>query len=131
MLARRDDLAITWHEFPIFGASSEAMARALVAADLQEGYLAFKTEIQKAPFRPGPQPLATAARAAGLDADRLIAQMNGPAVENRIQETRATSRRLGIPGTPSVVIGKTVVIGRLTHETLDQVLLQPLETCAP
>ena len=49
-------------------------------------------------------PYRRLAQAAGLDADRLIAEMNNPAAEERIVENAALGAMLGVRGTPSVYL---------------------------
>ena len=130
MLASRSDLALTWHELPLLGDASEAAARALTAADLQGGYLALKRQLLGTAFAPIPSRIARAATAAGLDADRLIRDMEGDAVAARLTETRGAAQTLGIWGTPAIVIGTSVVMGRLRRDDLDHLLSLPLGTCA-
>jgi hypothetical protein len=129
MLAGRGDLAVTWHDLPLLGEASETAARALAAAELQNGTIALREEFLKTGFAPVPSRLARAATAAGLDAGRLIADMDSPAVAARLAETRAAAQALGIWGTPAIVVGKSVVLGRLRSDGLDRLLSRPLRTC--
>jgi len=129
MLASRGDLALTWHELPLLGEASEAAARALTAAELQGSYLALKREILGTAFAPVPSRIARIAEAAGLDADRLIRDMDGEAVATRLAETRSAASTLAVWGTPALVIGTSVVMGRLRSEDLDRLLDLPPGTC--
>ena len=129
MLAARDDLAITWHDLPLLGPNSERVARALIAAHLQGKGTVFRKAIAEAMFRPSPRFFTDAATSAGVDAARLLADMENDVVTTRLAETRATGETLGIWGTPAIVIGKTVIMGRLDSEALDRLLSLPLGAC--
>ena len=113
-------LSITWHEWPLFGATSDLAARAALAAGLQGAYLPFHDRLMRTSFRPTPAYLAQVARETGLDAARLEADMASPVVSRRIAETGALALRFGFAGTPAMVIGRTVVQGEVSTAVLRQ-----------
>ncbi len=113
---------VVWHELPLLGSASTLAARAGVAADLQGGHLAFQTRLMAAPFRPSPPYLEALARDSGLDGARLLADMEGPEVAQRLNLTRKAATTLGIHATPALVIGRTVAFGNLDDETLDHLI---------
>lgn len=129
-LAARKDISIAWHEIPLLGPNSEFVAKALVAADLQGGYLALKARLLQAPFRPSPGTISQAAFAAGLDGERVVLDMNGPEVHARLQESKAASERLGIWGTPAIATGRKLIMGAVPNDALSLVL-ESTGRCTP
>lgn len=121
-LARRNDLAITWHQLPLLGPASEMMAKALMAADAQGGYIAMRDALLARPFRPGQRMILDATRAAGLDAARLQADMDAPDVGQRLAETAAAGATLAVWGTPAFTIGRTLVMGSVSEAQIDQLV---------
>ncbi len=121
-LAARSDLAITWHQLPLLGPASEVVARALIAADFQDGYVALRDQLLSAPFRPLLQTLLEAAIHAGLDAERLAVDMQQSAVAQRLTLSHSTAETLRVWGTPSFTIGRTLAIGALDNNQLDQLI---------
>ena len=122
--ARRLDasIAISWHELPLLGPTSELTARAAVAADLQGGYPEFQARLFASSFRPTTQYLAEAASSAGLGPGQILLDMEGQVVASRLMRSRAASRTLGIYGTPALVVGRTLVMGRITEGDLDRLI---------
>ena len=112
--AGRGGIAVTWHELPLLGPSSQTAARAAIAADLQGGYLAFHRKLMASAFRPTPAYLAGIAAAEGLDPERLFADMEGPEVAARLAASAGLAHRFGIAGTPAMVVGKVLVLGEIS-----------------
>lgn len=124
--ARADDpasgISLTWHELPLLGPASERAARAAIAADLQGGYRAFQDRLFSTPFRPTVAHLAQAASDAGLDPERLVADMEGEPVQERLITSRRAAETLGIWGTPAMTIGKTLVTGEIGDAALATII---------
>lgn len=132
--ARSDQLSINWHDLPLLGQSSERAARAMAAGDLQDKGTAFREAVLRtSPGRLMPAVLQTMATQAGLDAERLLADMNGPVVEAKLRRTRQAASTLGVWGTPGFTIGRTFVLGDMRAEVLDllieQEATQPAAAC--
>jgi len=51
------------------------------------------------------------AESVGIDAERLLTDMDTPAVAQRMFLSRALANTFGMIGTPGMVVGRTVVIG--------------------
>jgi protein-disulfide isomerase len=109
---------VTWHEWPLLGANSMLAARASLAADRQGAYAAFQAALSRGGFVATPAFLADVAGRAGIDPARLLADMEHPAITESIARTTALSRLFGFPGTPSLVVGRTVVVGEIDEPTL-------------
>ena len=115
-------IAINWHELPLLGPTSVIAARSAVAADLQGGYPEFQARLFASQFRPTAAYLAEAASSAGLRPGQILLDMDGQVVASRIQRSRAAARTLGIYGTPALVVGKTLVMGKISESDLDRLI---------
>ena len=67
----------------------------------------------KTAFVPTPRYLRHLAEQAGIDPDRLLQDMNSAGIEAEIEENKALAAVIGFPGTPGLVVGRTVVIGAI------------------
>ncbi|WP_172326821.1 DsbA family protein [Mangrovicoccus sp. HB161399] len=119
---RQDRASMAWHELPLLGPTSESAARAALAAGLQGGYLPVHARLMQSRFRPSPAYLRDLAQAAGLDADRMAADMQGPEVEAALRHARALAHVFAIPGTPALAIGRTLAIGALGDAQMNRLL---------
>ena len=104
------DLRVVWKEFPILGPVSSIAARAAMAADRQGRYLPFHLALMRAP-KLTEEKVFEIADQTGLDIERLRRDMENPAIDAYLEETRALARELGIGGTPAFVVGDTLVPG--------------------
>ena len=115
-------ITLSRHDWPILGQASEQAARAHLAAGLQNGEVAFRTRLLRAAFVPDETYLRDLSVSAGLDADRLLADMTSPEVEDHLDRAQNVADRFGFYATPSTVIGKTVIIGALDAKTFAAIL---------
>jgi len=123
LVKRQDRLALNWIELPLLGPASVSAAKAALAASLQPGGLAFRTQAMSR-IRAGrlhPDVLAEAATA-GLDPDRLISDFSGTEVAALLRRNHAMAGTLGVWGTPAMTIGKTLVMGDVRNDVLDQLI---------
>ncbi len=127
-LADAPDISLVWHQLPLLGPSSVRAARAAAAAGLQGGYDAFRRRLITAPFRPTVNFFGETAEAVGLNGNQLIADMDGPEVAGRLLASHRAAETLGIYGTPAFAIGRTLVMGAVQGDTLDQLLAEVAES---
>lgn len=92
------------------GSISEFAARAALAADRQDGFLSFNKEIIHGPLPLTESSVIMAAGMAGLDLERLRADMNDAAIAKAIEENRSLAQALGI-APPAVIVGHRVLHG--------------------
>jgi hypothetical protein len=111
-------LSITWHEWPILGPTSVFSAKVALAAGLQGRHDQMHAHLTRRFLRPSEAGAREAAEAIGLDAERLVADMQGPAVAARIAETARLAALFGFRGTPSAVVGATATEGLVDAGTL-------------
>jgi protein-disulfide isomerase len=118
-LVRRDgNLRLVMKDLPILGPNSVVASRALLAAQRQGKYgelydalMAIRGEVTEAQIRGQAERL-------GLDWARLRRDMDDPAIQARLEGNIALARRLGIEGTPALVIGDRLVPGAVPIESL-------------
>ncbi len=113
LLAQDPSIRLVVKEFPILGPDSVAAARAATAA----------MEIDRAKFKAFNDAMMTfggqlnettiyqIAGAIGYDIPTLKARASEPDIEERIAETYALARELGLQGTPSFVLGDRIIRG--------------------
>jgi predicted DsbA family dithiol-disulfide isomerase len=120
-------ITLTTREFPVFGAASTLAAQAILAAALQGAGEAMRALLQRsAPVRSA-EALAERAASIGMDPVRFLADVASAVVAERLTLDRALARRLGLPGTPSLVVGRSVVIGVLDARSLGDLVRREVE----
>lgn len=112
------ELHLRRHEWPILGASSETSARAAIAAGRQGAQRAFNRRLQRTSFAPSEAYLRDMAQSAGIDPDRLFADMASDATTRELRTSAALVRRFAFPGTPALLVGRTLVVGTIRTATL-------------
>ncbi|PZX14892.1 DSBA-like thioredoxin domain-containing protein [Palleronia aestuarii] len=112
------EIAVTRHHWPIFGASSDLAARAVLAAGMQTDDDALHARLMQTPIRVTPSYLEELALAVGLSWPELERDMQAQEVEASLQRTRALVRLFGFVGTPALVVGRTVVEGEIPEARL-------------
>jgi len=116
----KGDTRFAFVDFPIFGNMSDAAARAAIAARRQgDKYVAFSFALMdtKGAITSTDQILA-AAKAAGLDIPKLIADMKDPETDKTMAAAHLLAKRLKIDGTPSFVGNGRFHAGEMTYEEL-------------
>jgi len=107
-------------ELPLFP-GSERFAQLVVAADLQGPAMgAALREVLRSSR--GAVSESRLRQVEGLDVDALVTMADGDRVAAHLAEDRAIAHVLEIPGTPSAVIGRTIIVGRVPAPTLRDVL---------
>lgn len=104
-------LRIVYKEFPILGADSLFAAKAALAAQLQDRYLAFHEALMRTDSAVDPDLVLSVAAEVGLDMERLKTDMDDPAVSDAIDRNLELARALRITGTPGFIAGSQVLRG--------------------
>ena len=120
MIRRDPQVRLVLKDLPILGPNSVLAARALIASqrqgkygELHDALMALRGEIAEPQIRREAERL-------GLDWTRLRRDMDDAAVTARIDANLALARRIGVEGTPAMVIGDRLVGGAIPVETLLQ-----------
>ncbi len=117
-----DGVSISWHDLATLGESSQMAAKASIAARNQGAYDQFHDRLMRAKFEATEGYVSLLAESVGIDAERLITDLNSPAVAREMWRSRALANLFGMLGTPGLVVGRTVVIGDITTPDLEQLV---------
>jgi protein-disulfide isomerase len=115
----KDDpkVKIVLKEMPILGPGSAEAAQVAIAVRMQDAggqkYLAFHKKLLIDRGRADKASAMAAAEEAGLDMSRLAMDLASDEVRETLKESRDLAIALGITGTPSYVVGQTVVPGAI------------------
>lgn len=113
---------VIWHELPLLGDTSLLAAKAALAAKRQGAYVQFHDRLISTPFSATPEYLSGLADAIGVDHARLIADMDGESVLREIEQSAVLSEIFAFIGTPAMVIGRTVIQGQVSDQTLRNIV---------
>ena len=120
VLSEQSDVKLVVKEFPILAESSVVAAKAAIAAQRQGKFPDFHRTMMTWRGRIDDQAVLSAARAAGLEVDRLQADMEDELTLSVLTKTRAAATALEIRGTPALVIGDQLIPGAISKaEILD------------
>ena len=98
-------------DIPILGNASQLEAQALLAAQQQGGYFKLQDAIMHANAPSTRDSVRAAADRIGLDGNRLLRDMDDPAIKQRLATNVSLADRLGIQGTPALVVGQHLISG--------------------
>ena len=118
LLHRDHNLRVVYKEIPILGPGSLLGAKALLAAQKQDGYLKLREAVMTGPSAVTDESLHAAATKTGLDWDRLQKDMADPTVQNRLDANLELAGKLEVRGTPAFVIGERILPGALGLDEL-------------
>ena len=132
-LARTDPrLRIVYKELPILGPGSVIASRAAIASRSQGLYAAFHDALLASRERTMDEPTVMKIAAdVGLDVATLKRDMDNPAIEGIIAANRKLAAELGMEGTPSFVVGDTVIGGSASLEELQGAVAQARQATDP
>lgn len=116
------DITISWHDPALLGPTSEAAARAIIAARNQGAEKAMRRRITRGRFVPTPGFMRSVAAELGLNAEQLIADQTTVETDDAILTAKALAQIFGIPGTPALVIGRTLVIGNISPRQIGELV---------
>lgn len=111
-------------EFPVLGPGSTEAAQVAIAVRMQDKtgkkYLDFHQKLLGNRGQIDKARALAAAKDAGLDMARLDKDLQSPEVKASLEEAMKLAEALGINGTPSYVIGQSVIPGAVGVATLKQ-----------
>ena len=118
-------LVPAYRPLALFGPASDRAARAIVAADRLFGHAAaarLHDRVVGTAFRTDDALIRAVAAEEGLDSSALLPAMDAPATGDALARNHALSAALALPGTPAVVIGRTLAVGLPASGTLRAIL---------
>jgi protein-disulfide isomerase len=118
------NLRIVLKEFPVLGAGSTEAAQVAVAVDMlaPDLYGQFHQLLLGSSAQADGDLAIAAAEEVGLNADDIRALMDTPEVSAVIQESYTLADALGLTGTPSYVLGNSVIVGAVGYDSLRQMI---------
>jgi protein-disulfide isomerase len=118
VIAEDRNIRRIYKDLPILGPASVLGAKAALAARKQNAYEKMREALIRGPSDLSPAFIQAEARRLGLDAERLVRDMDDPGVQAIIDANLALAGVLGIRGTPALVIGEELVPGAVPVEEL-------------
>ncbi len=118
------NIRLVLKEFPILSPTSETAALASLAADRQDKYEDFHTALLGLRGRLTPEAIFQVALETGLDAEKLKADMQDPALQAQVRKSFELAQALSIQGTPAFTIGSHVVPGAVSKEQLAELVAE-------
>jgi protein-disulfide isomerase len=115
-------VTVHWQELPILGPTSVVAARAVLAAEASGRGDDARVRLRRSAPAPGPDWMSAFGESLGLEGNSFAAAAYGPEVDRRIATSLALARRLGLPGTPGAVLGRTLAVGALSAERWTRLL---------
>jgi len=118
-LIREDPaLRVVEKELPILGPASVYAAHVAIAALKQGKHTQFRNALMAKKGNIDEAIILQVAEAAGLDIDRIKADMNGPDIDSEIRRSMEIAQALGLGGTPGFIVGTELVPGATDLATL-------------
>lgn len=115
-------LKVVLKEFPVLGQGSVEAAQVAIAVHLQDPtgkkYFEFHQKLLGSRGQANKAAALAVAKSIGMDMARLEKDIAGPEVRATLQESFKLAEALGMNGTPSYVIGDSVVVGAVGLEAL-------------
>lgn len=127
LVAANPDLRVVVRELPILSPQSAEAAKWALAAAEQGKYDAFHHAMFAA-GRPDPATIEAVAGSIGLDLARARTIMADPRIEAELRRNMELAQQLGFKGTPSWVVGDTVLMGALPKEELAKAIAEARKT---
>lgn len=137
VLSERDDVRLVLKNFSIHGPLSDAPAKAVIAAKIQDNAKAAKLDellMAKEYYSQDdlkdqaklPEKIQASvmklAKEAGLDTKKLAADMEGDVVKAELQNVRELAQRFEISGTPYLIIGTEAFPGAIPYAKIIEAL---------
>ncbi len=114
-------------EFPILGPDSVTSSQFAIAVKLLGGDAAYAKAhdaLMTLRGKPDTPTLTRLAEKLGLDAGKVLDTMNSAPVQKIIADNLALGTNLGVNGTPTFVVGDSVVRGYLPEDQMKQIVAQ-------
>ncbi|MEJ1975120.1 MAG: DsbA family protein [Acetobacteraceae bacterium] len=111
---------LVYKDLPILGPTSMLEARALLAAQRQDGYLKLQDAVMHSSAPSTAASLRAEAERLGLNGARLERDMADPAIQARLDANIRLANALHVEGTPALVVGTQMIPGAVELAELQQ-----------
>ncbi len=121
VLEEHDDVRIVFKEFPILSPDSHNAARAALAVySLKpEKYFDFHQMLMEHRAEYSDATLQDFASKLGIDAEDLQKAMKSDAIEDELKQATDLAQKLGIQGTPAIIVGDELIPGAVEYDALE------------
>ena len=119
MLQKDHGIRLVYKDIPVLGPMSLAESRAILAAQKQGAYLKMQSALMSTPAEPTPAMLRETAHGLGLDAAKLVTDMNSAPISAKIEQNLGLAHLLKVDGTPVFVIGTQMITGAVDQDALE------------
>ena len=116
---------VIYKEFPILGEDSLRAARMALAARAQGFYEVYHEALMLEGEDFSEVGLMALAHSVGLDTERLLTDMNDPAIDAYLERTHQLASEIGIDGTPAFIINGSLYPGAIRPEDFETILGVP------
>lgn len=124
LMQRDQNVRLVYREWPILGPGSVYAARAALASREQGKYEEFHWALMSLEVRAEEPAILKTAESIGLDIEKLQEDMNSPEIESHIALSMELADGLNITGTPTFIIGKSLVPGLVQADRLTEMVDQ-------
>lgn len=133
LLAKDKSVRVVFHEFPIFGPTSETNSRIGIAVNrlYPEKYYDFHVKMMSAPGHADEKAAYGFIKELGMDEEKVKTEAAKQDITNVFMSNRALGELLRIQGTPTLVIGNEVVPHALNLQDLTEKLDQAAAAPSP
>jgi len=107
----RAEVTTAFRPLAMLGPASERMALAALAGEAMGRPEAVRVPLWRRGLRPGPAALAALAEEVGLPPGPFAAAAGGADVARLLRRSRAEAAVMGVLGTPSLLVGRTLIAG--------------------
>ncbi|TNE69750.1 MAG: DsbA family protein [Rhodobacteraceae bacterium] len=125
LLEKDGNIKLIVKEFPILGDASVLAARFAVATKLVEGdeaYLKLHDELMQARGDISEGALRRLAKDLGIDADKVIAEMDSDGVTAVLAQNHQLATALQISGTPAFILGDQMLRGYVPYDGMVEIV---------
>jgi protein-disulfide isomerase len=121
LLQKDKDVRVIFHEYPIFGPVSETNSKLGIAVWrlYPDQYLNFHVKMITHEGRVDEKIALDFAKSLGMDTDKIKAESEKPDVAAALDANRQLGEKLGIRGTPTLIVGDEIVPHALSFEELE------------
>ncbi|HEX2216494.1 MAG TPA: DsbA family protein [Xanthobacteraceae bacterium] len=126
-------LRLVLKEFPVLGPGSIEAAQVSIAVRIQDAnkYLAFHQKLLGGRGQADKARALAAAKEAGLDVGRIEKDLQSPEVRAALEEVMRLAEALGVNGTPTYVVGASIIPGAVGAGALRQQIAEARQENGP
>jgi protein-disulfide isomerase len=122
LLGDDHQLRFVFKEFPVLGPDSDTASRVALAAKKQGKYDAFHRAMMNTSGHIDETVIYKVAASVGVDIDQAKRDINSPEIDSELKANLDLGKALDLDGTPSFIVGNTIVPGAISASDLKQLI---------